>query len=211
MVTDRRRVRGMIPVLAVNDPETARRALADYFDFKPTDDAHMKLGDQKIAIVRAGDRHSGLIEMRLDHIALRTFDADATRVRLEMRGAILSRDFTPEGPRDISEFWDFGVRFVFFDGPEGWPLEFCARNGISSNSRSEGHDHIAIRTKDLDAVEARLDAFGATRVAEYKIEGDAAPVFVRFLRTEHSLFELFTEPEFRAPTSGSGWIGLLRE
>ncbi len=98
------------------------------------------------------------------------------------------------------------MRFVFFDGPEGWPMEFCAKVGAP---RPEGHDHYAIRTPDLDAAEARLAALGAKPVAQHLLAGASGPVHVRFCTAAGTVFELFDEGPFPQPDPAHGWIGLL--
>jgi catechol 2,3-dioxygenase-like lactoylglutathione lyase family enzyme len=180
--------------------------LARLFDFAAAGDGRMVLGDQPIAVVGTGEVPSGMIPLRLDHVAFATDDADATHVRLAAQGARLAGAFTPDGPRDIPEFRAHGVRFVFFDGPEGWPLEFCATNGVA---RHPGHDHYAIRTAELDATEARLAALGAGPIARHVLAGAAGPVHVRFLSLGNHTFELFDDAPGAEHRSDAGWIGVL--
>ncbi len=200
----------MIPVLAVDDPKAAYQELMDHFGFRPTGKDRLALGDQQIQITRTGETPADLIDFRLDHIAFGTDDADRARARFEARGARLS-EVTPNGPEDIPEFWGTGIRFVVFDGPEGWPIEFCAEGGPRAQVHRTGHGHIAVRTKDLDRVEARLNTLGASFIAEHTREESGVTVFVRFLALKKTVFEVFTATEFPSARAGHGWIGLLRD
>ncbi|RYG90042.1 VOC family protein [Loktanella sp. IMCC34160] len=196
----------MIPVLAVDDPESAREMLARVFGFVPNDHGCMALAEQSVAVIRTGDTPSGMLRIPLDHVAFAASDADETCAAIQARGGHLSRSFTPDGPRDIPEFWDNGVRFVFFDGPDGWPLEFCMKNGIPDRS---GHDHFAIRTTDIGAAEARLRAIGAAPVAGHRLSTETGWVEVRFLALGADMFEVFDEGPHPDVDPDRGWIGLL--
>lgn len=196
----------MIPVLAVEDPVSAREMLARVFGFVPSGNGHMVLGAQPVAVIRAGEEPGEMIRLPLDHVAFATPDPDATCAAYKARGAQLAEAFTPDGPRDIPEFWDNGVRFVFFNGPEGWPLEFCTRKSTPPRT---GHDHRSIRTADIEAVEERLAALGAEPVARHSLSAAAGPVDVRFLALGPHMFEVFDEGPFADPGHARGWIGLL--
>lgn len=200
----------MIPVLAVKDPDAALLHLTQRLALVAEGKDSLRFGDQRIRLCRVDAPPAGMIPMRLDHIALRIADADRQHRQLAERGARLSPGFTPDGPREIAEFWENGVRYVFFDGPEGWPVEFCAR--IGRPDVSEGHDHLAIRTTDLDAVEAELASLGASRIARHLLGTGDATVEVRFLSVDGTVFELFDEaaPDAAADQPG-GWIGFLPE
>jgi len=166
----------------------------------------MALGDQGIALATTAPE--GMVPLRLDHLALRVGDARAAMAGIAGRGGRLSRKFTPDGPREIAEFWKHGVRFVFFDGPEGWPFEFCEK--IGAGEVAPGHDHYGVRTPDLDALEARLAGMGAERVAAHVLPGPP-PVRVRFLALGSKVFEIFDEGPFDEPEPGRGFIGLMPE
>ena len=199
----------MIPILAVDDPEAARQFLANRFGFLPAGDGSVRLGDQRILVTAAGTLPADAIDLRLDHVALKTGDADQCRARLEARGARLCRGYTPEGPQDIPQIWEAGVRYVFFSGPEDWPMEFVARNGVAPDSVSAGHDHIGIRTRQIDVVAKRLASMGATDLANYRIPGSGGVINVRFQRLGDTVFELFDDPPTAEPQAGTGWIGLV--
>jgi hypothetical protein len=197
----------MIPVLAVHDPAAARQALAGVFGFTG-DGTIMTLGRQSIALASPSERPSGFISLRLDHVALSVPDTDAACRDFLSRGAKLSAPFTPEGPREIPEFWESGVRFVFFDGPEGWPLEFCALRNCSAEYPSVGHSHYGIRRPDFELSLGELSHLGATLIARHKLAGSGAPVNVAFLQFQSTILEVFDEPSFN-PHSETGWIGLI--
>lgn len=196
----------MIPVLCVSDTKAARAALERLFGFSGRVDGEMSLGDQRIFVGTSAP--DGTIPLRLDHLALRVGDAAAAMETIASRGGMLSGAFTPDGPREIAEFWDRGVRFVFFDGPEGWPFEFCER--IGSGEVASGHDHYGLRTPDPDALEARLIGMGAARVAAHILNG-TPPVRVRFLSLGQEVFEIFDEGPFPVPDPRRGFIGLMPE
>lgn len=199
----------MTPVLAVADPAAARRHLIDTLGFQVLDGDALGYGDQPIHLCAAGTPPPGLLPLRLDHLALRVDDVDAHMRRLLAHGGRLTAGFTPDGPVEIAAFWDQGVRFVFFDGPEGWPLEFC-RPHAERHARPAGHDHFGIRSTDLDGLEAQLTDLGATPVAQHQLTGGAVPVDVRFLSLDNQIFEIFDEmPAPVPPRAGHGWIGLL--
>ena len=199
----------MIPVLAVTDPIAAHRHLTTLLGLTAEDGEILRFGEQVIRLCQVGSPPPELIPMRLDHLALRVGDADRIYRSLSARGAQLSPEFTPTGPREIAEFWQRGVRYVFFDGPERWPIEFCAR--IGQPRASDGHDHLAIRHADLDRAEAALAKLGAKRIARHLLEGPDSTVEVRFLSLGATVFELFDEAPI-SPTAGAGgWIGVLAD
>lgn len=167
----------------------------------------MRFGDQLVALVTGDATPAGLIPLALDHLALRVPDARKAARDFGANGARLHTGFTPEGPRDIPQFWEHGVRFVFFEGPDGVPLEFCQKLGAEAASAPLGHDHYALRARDLAPPQAVCAALGATTVATHLLEGEV-PVSVRFLARGNEIFELFDEGPFPAPGL-YGWIGLL--
>ena len=194
----------LIPVLALADPAAGAAYLQQVLGFRPAGEGRLAFGAQEVALSRCGQPPAGLVPMRLDHVAFRVGDADRTAAELTAQGGRLAPAFTPDGPLGIAEFWDWGVRFVFLDGPEGWPFEFCARNG--QPEAAPGHDHYAIRAQDLDGAEAALTRFAPVPVAQHLLDG---PVRVRFLAAGGAMFELFDEAGGSVAPPGAGWIGLL--
>jgi catechol 2,3-dioxygenase-like lactoylglutathione lyase family enzyme len=194
---------GMIPVLAVKDPVAARQTLERQFGFQPLEAGRMGFGDSAILLVAEGQQPDGLIALDFDHIAFRVPDADACLRDFQAAGASLDPRFTPNGPRNIPEFWNDGVRFVFFKGPDGTALDFCAQNDPAA---TKGHSHFAIRTADLEGTATRLQALGARQIAAHSLAG---PVSVRFLQAGNDIFELFDEAPFNCGAASTGWIGLL--
>ena len=197
----------MIPVLAVKDPVAACHMLAAQFGFVQVGPGLMGFGTAQIAVVDGTALPGALIPLRLDHVAFAVPDADAVYRSFSAAGAVLDPNFTPAGPRDIPQFWDQGVRFVFFRGPQGAAIEFCAKTATGPVER--GHDHFAIRHPDLDQAEDALDAFGPIRIAQHILPGTAHPVSVRFLQAGPVVFELFDEAPVVTHTPLSGWVGLL--
>lgn len=192
------------PVLAVRDVDAARAKLAAEFGWSGEGQL-LRLGEQSIMLVAAGTRPAHFIDMPLDHVALSIADADDVNRTFLARGAKPDAHFTPDGPRDIPQFWAHGVRFIFFEGPEGAPLEFCARNG--ETPQGFGHSHYGIRCRNVQEMSSALIARGATTQVTYRLEGPAGVVSVAFLQFGAVVLELFDEPPFAAPRE-TGWIGL---
>lgn len=199
----------MHPVLAVSDLAAARSKLAHDFGF--TQDGNlMRLGTQAIILVKEGQRPAQFIDLPLDHVAMSVKDADRTDAEFRARGALPDRDFTPDGPRDIPDFWAHGVRFTFFAGPEGAPLEFCAKNGDTALPATFGHSHYGIRCASVADLSAELMARGATVLAKHQLKGGAGIVNVAFLQLGPVVLELFDEPPFPGKPAGR-WIGLAEQ
>lgn len=197
----------MIPVLAVNEPDLAREMLARVFGFTPARNGCMAFGDQPVAVIHVGEVSNSVFRQPLDHVAFAVSDVDKVCATFLARGGHLATTSTPDGPRDIPEFWDNGVRFVFFEGPEGWPLEFCMQKGRPART---GHDHFAIRTADIGADEARLRTIGATPVARHRLSTETARVNVRFLALGTDMFEVFDEGPYPYVDPDRGWVGLIK-
>jgi catechol 2,3-dioxygenase-like lactoylglutathione lyase family enzyme len=197
----------MIPVLAVQNPEAACQWLSDHFGFTPVGPGQMAFGAAHIAVAASDDLPANLVPLRLDHVAFAVADADAVSQAFGAAGALLDPTFTPGGPRDIPQFWDSGVRFVFFQGPHGAPFEFCAKNNAGAAGR--GHSHFAIRARDMDAAETQLATFGAKCIAQHLLPGAPRPVAVRFLQSGPDVYELFDEAPVATVPPRMGWVGLL--
>lgn len=194
----------LVPVLALRDVAAGRAHLIARLGFDAVDAQTVRFGTQALRLCAARTPPEGMTPMRLDHLAFRVADAAAADVRLLDLGANRHPGFTPDGPRAIPQFHEKGVRFVFFEGPENWPFEFCETIGAAAVSA--GADHFAIRSADLDGSAKQIAAFGATEVARYELAG---PVHVRFMRAAGAMFELFDEPAAAQPTPDEGFIGLL--
>lgn len=199
----------LIPVLAVEDVEAARLRFQRLFGFSAAGADRVAIGDQQVLLVQAGAAVPGLMPMRIDHVALSVSSADEAHSRHLAAGAALDPHFTPDGPRTIPEFWQNGARFVFFKGPEDWPLEFCEKIGAPDASATSGHDHYGVRTPDVAGTQAALVAMGATLIASHVLGAADAPVNVRFLALEGAVFELFDEPG-EPPAAANGWVGIIR-
>lgn len=208
----------MIPVLAVTSPALACQQLADHFGFQPRGMGRMVFGTAEIVVVpqgkisqgkiSQGEIPQGFIDLPLDHVAFQVPDAEEQYLLSRAVGAQLDPNFTPNGLRDIPEFWENGVRFVFFQGPDATPLEFCTKNPPSA-PQPNGHSHYAIRTQDIDATESRIIAMGGHRMAQHRLAGNPTPVTVRFMALGAVVFELFDEAPIAQTKPSLGWIGLL--
>ena len=198
----------MIAVLSVLDLDQSRDQLRTRFGFVALGRDLLALGDQRILLCTAGREPASMLRLPMDHVAFRVPDADVADAAFGAAGLARHSAFTPDGPRDIDEFWENGVRFVFFAGPDGWPFEFCAIRGAPPAVPAYGHGHYGLRVADLDLAEQDLAALGAVRIASHRIEGNGGAVTVRFLRLGAEVFELFDEPPV-SPRSRSGWVGLL--
>lgn len=211
-VTDMQRkgIVRIVPELAVRDREAAAGLLARVFGFAPLSghEDMLSLGDQWIALVPAGPSpEHGVI----DHLALAVDDLDAALRLAQERGAVLEAT-TPDGPREIAEFWGSGVRYVFLEGPEGARIELCARLGGPPRSGLPGHDHIGIPCTDLAATEAFFLSLGLTQVAAVDLDRADGVTKVRFLTSGTDMVELYEPPALRGqPVARKGdglWRGL---
>ena len=197
----------MIPVLSVTDPDAAIRALEQQFGFTPGKGGQMTFGAARIVVVRAQALPAGFTPFPLDHVAFTVADVDAVFGRYAGAGAVLDAGFTPEGPQDIPEFWE-GMRYVFFEGPDGAPFEFCALNGPNADPQ-EGHAHFGVRAGDLDAAEASLAAMGAVPLARFRLPRGPGTIHVRFLQAGPAIFELFDAAPRVPALDHLGWIGFI--
>ncbi|MCR9136368.1 MAG: hypothetical protein NXI27_10265 [Alphaproteobacteria bacterium] len=195
----------MIPVLSVKDTDAARMMLAGQFGFREAGSNSMTLGDQTILIAAAGETPDTLVRLPLDHIALSVACAETAFKVFHARGACLAAAYTPDGVGEIGEFWDRGVRFVFFEGPEGAPIEFCETIG---ETRQTGHSHYGLRAADLDGLETQFATLGAEPVARHTLGGDP-PVDVRFLQAGSAMLELFDDTQCTNSVKDRGWVGFV--
>ena len=194
----------LIPVLALTAPEAGIQQLCEIFGFQRAGQGRVSYGDLTVAVVSAADVPQDLLPIQMDHLALKVPDLDQVMAQVQAPWSAV----TPNGPREIAEFWDVGVRFMFYDAPEGAPLEYCTlRDG---SVRARGLDHFGLRLADLEPMDLQLRALGATPVAEHRL----GEVNVRFLERAGQIFELFDEPPLLEPRERpapllSGWCGFL--
>ena len=196
----------MIPVLAVTDIAAARAQLTDVLGFSPAPGGRLSWGGADVALCTQDAPPAGLIALPLDHVAFAVADVTATAQAIAARGAALHAGFTPDGPREIAAFFDAGMRYVFFAGPDGAPVEFCTDLGAP---QGDGHAHFGLRAADIATAEAACAAHGATVTARYALGDPARPVNVCFMQAGATTFEIFDEPA-PATLSPTRWIGLLR-
>ena len=112
----------MAPVLCVDSPATACSYLENQFGFRRLGSCLMAFGNAQVAVVSVADEPDDLIAMHLDQVAFSLADAEATSHRLQHASAVLDPRFTPDGPSDIPDFRDRGVRFVFRAGANRSPF-----------------------------------------------------------------------------------------
>jgi catechol 2,3-dioxygenase-like lactoylglutathione lyase family enzyme len=179
----------IVPELAVQDLAGAEAMLMTVFGFARDGDL-LRLHDQRIALVQAyGPRGHGGI----DHLALSVNDTDAALADLLTRGAVLE-ETTPDGPKEIAEFWANGVRYVFLQGPEGARIELCAKRDTPAEAHRPGHDHIGIPCTDIAATAAFFTDLGAKPVASVDLIRAEGTIAVRFLSAGQSVIELYSPP-----------------
>lgn len=197
----------IVPELAVSDVMAAAGLLERVFGFADAGAGLLGLGDQRVALVQAIGAGHGVI----DHLALAVADVDAALEAALARGAMLEAT-TPDGPREIAEFWGAGVRYVFLEGPEGARIEFCGRLDGVARAGLPGHDHIGIPCTDLAATEAFFASLGLVPLASVDLERSDGVTRVRFLSAGEGVVELYEPPALRgrpAPFAAVGkWQGL---
>lgn len=179
----------IVPELQVQDTASARAMLVGVFGFTEADGL-LALGSQRIALIPADAEpsHGGI-----DHLALAVDDVDAALATLLARGAELE-ETTPDGPKEIAEFWEGGVRYVFLRGPEGARIELCARLGGVARAGLPSHDHIGIPCTDIAATEAFFLSLGLTQVSAVDLHRPEGVIPVRFLAAGSSIVELYGPP-----------------
>lgn len=197
----------MTPVLYSRDPELAFRHVEEKFGFQRRGNI-ARLGEQLIMIVEPGTQVANFFPLRFDHLAISVPYVDPVYHACLEKGATLDKNFTPDGPREISEFWENGVRFVFFEGPDLAPLEFCETIGKSQSSLF-AHGHYGIRCASLIEKKSELLPLAATELVSYSLKGDDRVTHVEFLQCGSDILELFDEPAV-TPANQYGWAGFTR-
>jgi catechol 2,3-dioxygenase-like lactoylglutathione lyase family enzyme len=196
----------IVPELALHDPGAGRDLLVSVFGFAALGD-EVVLGSQRVALVQAaGQTGHG----KIDHLALAVGDLDATLAVLLDRSARLEAT-TPDGPKEIAEFWGTGVRYVFLAGPEGARIELCARRGDAGGLAGlRGHDHIGIPCTDIAASEAFFLSLGLSPVAAVTLQRPEGSTPVRFLQAGATMVELYGPPEIAGKPAAFAPSGLWR-
>lgn len=196
----------MIPVLRVKDPVSAGLLLKTQFGFEPSANV-WRLGEQAIRIVAEEEVPDHFISMPFDHLAIAASEIDRRAEHFKSNGAILSKDYTPDGPREISEFWEQGVRYVFFNGPDNAPIEFCEIKGRPHLTQF-GHSHIGVRRPSISEAMNEISQFDTKLLASYRLDGGRTPVNVAFVNWENVVLEFFDEPASMSRGT-SCWIGFV--
>lgn len=184
---------GIVPELAVTDTRSAAALLTGVFGFAQ-DGAFLRLGSQQIALagVPVAPDH-GVI----DHLALSVPDVAEAGQAFIARGAVVDAGVTPDGPKEIAEFWGRGVRYLFLQGPEGARIELCCNLG---DPRAPGHDHLGIPCRDLAATRAFALSLGGAVLADVALHRDDGVTQVSFVALAGSVLE------FYAPPAGPGLL-----
>lgn len=201
----------IIPILALADQATSIEMLQDVFGFEieGTTDGRgtsLRLGNQSLLVV-PNCKTVGAIG--LHHVALAAADVDTAMTECLERGGVLASSMTPDGPQEIEEFWSGGVRYVFFEGPEGALIEFCMKK-IAPQKEKWGHDYLGIECESLDTVRRYFADLGCSLVATHVLDRADGRTKVVFLQYGSSIVELF-EPETRHAqtnrTPTTRWVG----
>lgn len=203
----------LAPVLSVSDPAGAM----EWFARLPgliADPAQGRVlcGDSCIHVTGPTARPPGFRVAPFDHLALHVGDADIALAAAIGAGAHLHAAYTPDGPREISEFWNNGVRFAFLVGPESAPVELCAlRQPHTGTGTITGLDHLGQRSEETAAAATALVERGGAELARHVLPGIPRPVSVHFIRADGLVWELFDEappdtPSWSDPTRH--WIGV---
>lgn len=195
----------IVPELAVRDRAAAAHMLVEVFGFSRGEGDLLHLGDQALALVQGTAPAHGVI----DHLALAVRDVDQALAAALAQGARLEST-TPDGPCEIAEFWQAGVRYVFLQGPEGARIEFCAKLGGQTRADLPGHDHLGIPCTDIAATEGFFLALGLARVAAVDLERAEGVTKVRFLSAGDGMVELYEPPALRGRPSPFADEGLWR-
>jgi catechol 2,3-dioxygenase-like lactoylglutathione lyase family enzyme len=197
---------GVVPELAVADLAAAETVLADRFGFSlaartPFDNSlsECRLGSQRIMLRRDPTAHADAHGV-IDHVALKVGDTDKALAALLGRGASLVSDVTPDGPKEISEFWTAGVRYVFLQGPGRARLELCARRDGTEGLDGGilGHDHIGVSCQDISAMRTFFGALGFRDLASHSLKTASGRVDVCFMGLGDDVIEIFSLPEIRS-------------
>ena len=203
----------IVPILSLSDPLGGIAMLETVFGFQrdkagSDDGILVTLGDQKILVVSG---RSSIGPVRPHHVALSVPDVDVAMRDCQARGGKLATSMTPDGPLEIPEFWTRGVRYVFFDGPEGALIEFCAKKD-QPNVSSWGQDHIGFQCDDLQDAHATFVELGCIIVAAHTLQRPEGVTDAVFLKRGNSVVELFSPPKIPADTKNSssgGWVGYV--
>lgn len=207
----------IVPELAVSSVSMAVTLMAGAMGFC-AQGGRLVRGDQVIVLVPAeGAPEHGVI----DHVALKALNTDAAAAAAVGRGAVIDRDVSPEGPQEIAAFWDKGVRYLFFQGPEGARLEFCARRGgelppgTVLGAALAGHDHIGLCCRDIDASTGFYGRLGFDLAFATTLTPADGPLPVRFMARGGQMVELYSPLSRRSGAMvlpGQGrWQGLRLE
>jgi len=197
---------GIAPELVVADLEAAKALLVGRFGFSAATEAspdpallECRLGSQRVLLRQDPTAEAGAHGV-IDHVALKVGDADKALAQLAARGASLDSEVTPDGPKEIAEFWTAGVRYVFLQGPGGARLELCAKRDATEGLDGQvlGHDHVGVSCRDIPAMRTFFAGLGFQNLATYELRTESGPVDVCFMALGDGVVELYSLPEVRS-------------
>jgi len=200
--------REIVPILSLDDVAAGISWLEKILGFRveSTQESFgttLALGDQRI-VVSKGLSIAGAF--RPHHLALSVPDVDEAMAVCLLRGGELADSMTPDGPLEISEFWENGVRYVYFEGPEGVLIELCAKKNPISGTEW-GHSHVGVMCYDVDEERRVFERLGCKRIADHQLNRPDETTNVTFLEFGRSVVELFSGQQTGLCNSLAGWNG----
>ena len=200
--------REIIPILSLEDVGRGISWLEQVFGFQVESSqtsfgTAMVLGDQRIVVSK---RLSIAGAVGLHHLALSVPEVDEAMAVCLLRGGKLAGSMTPHGPLEIPEFWENGVRYAFFEGPEGVLIELCAKKNPISEA-TWGHSHLGVMCQDVDHKRRLFESLNCTRIADYQLSRPEGTTNVIFLGFGRSVVELFSGELAGRSNSWVGWVG----
>lgn len=196
----------IIPILALHEMQAGADFLRKIFDFEIISQSEalieLALNDQRIDIA-AHDEPAG--QFVPHHLALSVVNVEISLSQALSRGAHLSKEMTPNGIVEIKEFWDFGIRYAFIEGPENALIELCEK--IGSDHTKSGHDHIGLLCEDIDLELQKLAEYKPNSLASYELSDETGITKVRFERYGQSVCELFQPPHPNPTPANQAWRG----
>ncbi|MFV0431894.1 MAG: VOC family protein [Alphaproteobacteria bacterium] len=198
----------MIPVLSVTSIEDAKAFFTKKLPFADVGKNHLAYGEDVILLVQQDiwKNNHNITPYHFDHIAFKVIDLDSFAQKKQKQGLKLDANYTADGITSIKEFWQEGVRFIFFKGPDNVPIEFCSQ--IDGSTTTKGIDHLGVRTQNLDKAQKDFAHLEARIIAEYQLDGDNN---VCFFTANNKMIEAFTAAGHNGMHNGLGWVGYIAQ
>lgn len=203
----------IIPMLSLSNEAAGIALLKQVFGFEEEGFSRefgtsLVLGNQRVKVIPSLEI---IGNVGLHHVAISVPNVDNAMTECLARGGTLAKSMTPNGPLEISEFWTNGVRYVFFEGPEGSLIELCMKNARPEH-QNWGHDHVGILCHDILEIRRKFETIGCKEIAKHALNRKDGTTNVSFLKRGSSIIELFSPPSSGAEhehlVSGR-WIGCL--